>query len=165
MLFLSESLYEGKFPRFPSLVISHKRKRQQKPSFTSRMKIVCVTPKQTSNAKYLQENMTQTYSVLTGSKQTARYFSSNDGFIQDLQRIAIWSLQPRWAMCEFPHGGERRVRLQGDKERGRAVVNREPVALHCLSPCWERGVFLFPDAQLSLEGVRAPSSGPLTPLN
>lgn len=39
--------------------------------------------------------------LLSRKTQTVRYFSSKDGFIQDQQRIAIWDLQPWWAISHY----------------------------------------------------------------
>jgi len=44
--------------------------------------------------------------MLIWNKETARYFSGQDGFIQDEQRIVQW-----WATCKSPHGKRRRMLL------------------------------------------------------
>ena len=49
--------------------------------------------------------------LLTLHKQTARYFSSKDGFIQNQQRIAVQGLQPWRATCKFPQSKRRKVLL------------------------------------------------------
>ena len=64
-------------------------------------------------------------------------------FFQDQHRITI---QPWQATCKFPQGKGRRRFHRGEKEVGRARVNKESMAFHWLSPCPERsGVFLLPN--------------------
>ena len=48
---------------------------------------------------------------------------------------------------------------RGEKEVGRAIVDKESVAFHWLSPCQERRLSSSCSALLLLQGVRAPPAG------
>ena len=82
--------------------------------------------------------------LLSRKTQTARYFSSKGGFIRDQQRIAIWDLQPWWAISHYPPVRKGESSWRVEKEIGRARVNTELMAFHWLRPCQERReVFLL----------------------
>ena len=67
--------------------------------------------------------------VLTWNKYFCQVFLSKDRFVWDQWRIPIQGLQPGQA-------------TRGAKEVGRALVNKESMTFHRLSPCQERrGVF------------------------
>lgn len=75
------------------------------------------------------------------NKQTARYFSSKDGFIWDQERIEIQGLQP-WLAKHKSLTGQGFYREE--KEFGKAIVNKESMALLWLSLCQEEEeVFFF----------------------
>ena len=47
--------------------------------------------------------------MLTWNKNTAKYFSSKDLFIQDQKRTAVWGRQPSQTTCKSWHGKGRRT--------------------------------------------------------
>ena len=85
--------------------------------------------------------------MLTWNKQTVRYFSSKDGFMQDQQRIVIRGLQSRWATHTYPTGqGKENSFIEGETEVG---SKQSGFSLAELLPGWETFLFFLGSAIVS----------------